>query len=104
MARTNRIAKLADKKRLRVAGLMSGTSADGVDAAIVDIDESRSAIARLLAFEVLPYPAGLRRSVLKLSDPGTSRLEDICHYNFVLGEFFAEAVAKEVEVEDEVKE
>jgi len=94
MATTNRIAKLAEKKRLRVVGLMSGTSADGVDAAVVDIDESSSSAARLLAFDVYPYPAALRRSVLKLFDPESARLDDICHYNFVLGEFFADAVAK----------
>ncbi|MHC4745448.1 MAG: anhydro-N-acetylmuramic acid kinase, partial [Planctomycetota bacterium] len=69
MATTNRIAKLAGKKRLRVVGLMSGTSADGIDAAIVDIDESRSTIARLLAFGVFPYPTSLRRSILKLFAP-----------------------------------
>lgn len=94
MATTNRIAKLAEKKRLRVVGLMSGTSADGVDAAIVDIDESSGSMTRLLAFDVFPYPPGLRRSVLKLFDPESARLDDICHYNFVLGEFFSDAVAK----------
>lgn len=94
MATTNRFAKLAEKKRLRVVGLMSGTSADGVDAAIVDIEESRGTIVRLLAFDVFPYPPALRRSILKLFAPETARLDDICHYNFVLGEFFADAVAK----------
>jgi len=94
MATTNRIARLAGKKRLRVVGLMSGTSADGVDAAVVDIDESSSSVARLLAFDVYPYPPALRRRVLDLFDPESARLDDICHYNFVLGEFFADAVTR----------
>jgi anhydro-N-acetylmuramic acid kinase len=83
--------KVGAKKQLRVAGLMSGTSADGVDAAIVDI---RGREVRVLAFDTYPYPAGLRRAVLELCRPETARLDAICHYNFVLGEVFAEAVVK----------
>ena len=76
---------------MRVVGLMSGTSADGVDVAIVDIKRGK---VRLLAFEVFPYRASLRREVLRLCQPESARLEDICHYNFVLGEVFADAVVK----------
>ena len=85
--------KSASRERI-VVGLVSGTSADGVDAAIVDIDESSGPVARLLAFDVFPYPPALRRSVLKLFDPESARLDDICHYNFVLGEVFADAIVK----------
>ncbi len=70
---------------------MSGTSADGVDAAVVDIDRGK---IRLLTFEMFSYPAALRRQILSLCRPETARLEDICHYNFVLGEVFADAVIK----------
>jgi len=54
------------KERLRVAGLMSGTSADGVDAAIVDIAPGR---ARVVAFATIPYRPALRRQVLDLAPP-----------------------------------
>ena len=76
---------------MRVVGLMSGTSADGVDAAVVDISKQK---VRLLAFEVFPYGSALRRAILCLCRPESARLEDICHYNFVLGEVFADAVAR----------
>ncbi len=76
---------------MRVAGLMSGTSADGVDVAIVAIAGGK---VRLLAFDVFPYPGALREEILRLCRPELARLEDICHYNFVLGEVFAEAVVK----------
>jgi anhydro-N-acetylmuramic acid kinase len=36
----------------------------------------------------------LRRQILSLCRPASARLEDICHYNFVLGEVFADAMAK----------
>lgn len=77
------------KRRLRVAGLMSGTSADGVDVAIVDI---RGRKVDVLAFETFAYSAGMRRSILDLCRPETARVDDICHINHLLGEVFAEAV------------
>ena len=79
------------KGAMRVVGLMSGTSADGVDVAIVDIAERK---VQLRAFEMFPYTAALRREILRLCRPESARLEDICHYNFVLGEVFADAVVK----------
>jgi anhydro-N-acetylmuramic acid kinase len=76
---------------MRVVGLMSGTSADGVDVAIVDITRQK---VHQLAFEVSPYPVALRREILNLCRPESARLDDICHYDFVLGEVFADAVIK----------
>jgi anhydro-N-acetylmuramic acid kinase len=85
------LLKSASRRRLRVAGLMSGTSADGVDVAIVDI---RGRQVNLLAFETFPYSAAMRKSILALCRPETARLDDICHLNHVLGEVFGEAVVK----------
>ena len=87
----NAIARLARAATLRVAGLMSGTSADGVDVAFVDL--TRSGVS-LLAFETFRYPAPLRSAVLDLCRPETARVDDICHMNFALGEVFASAVIR----------
>lgn len=91
MSRRKTIEQLKKQKRLRVAGLMSGTSADGVDVAIVDIDEDSQ---KLVAFGMLPYPAKLRKAIFELFDPATSGVNDICHYNFVLADFFSKALIK----------
>jgi len=79
------------KKKMRVAGLMSGTSADGVDVAIVDIDKNK---VRVLAFDTFAYSAELRRVILGLCSSQSGSVADVCHFNFVIGEVFAESVIK----------
>ena len=80
------------KSPLRVAGLMSGTSADGVDAAIVDI--APAGRARVVAFATFPYPPALRRRILDLAQSDTARVDDLCRLNFALGEVFADALVR----------
>lgn len=89
--RRTALEKLARKRRLRVAGLMSGTSADGVSVAIADITLSST---RLLAFKTFPHAAKLRGQIFALFRPETARVEDLCHLNFALGEVFASALER----------
>jgi anhydro-N-acetylmuramic acid kinase len=91
IALSSGIRKIAGKDKMRVAGLMSGTSIDGVDVAIVDISGQK---VNLLAFDVFPYSKSLRDEILDLCNPELARLDNICHFNFVLGEVFADAVIK----------
>jgi anhydro-N-acetylmuramic acid kinase len=88
---SNLLARLASKDKLRVAGLMSGTSADGVAAAIVDL---RGRNIRVRAFATFAYPASVRREILSLCRPETARLDRICYYHHLLGEIFADAVIR----------
>jgi anhydro-N-acetylmuramic acid kinase len=53
-------------------GIMSGTSLDGVDAALVDFAGSSP---RTLAFASVPFPPDLRKRLLALSRPGSGELE-----------------------------
>ena len=78
-----------DSKTLRVAGLMSGTSADGIDVAIVDISPSRLDV---VAFETIAFAPTTRRDIFRLFLPKTSSVDLICRMNFSLGEAFADAV------------
>ncbi len=82
---------LAKQKRLRAAGLMSGTSADGIDAAVVDLDGKA---VRVIAFDIFPYPPSVRRSILDLCDPTTSGVDAICQANAQIGELFAKALIR----------
>ncbi|MBI4572658.1 MAG: anhydro-N-acetylmuramic acid kinase [candidate division NC10 bacterium] len=77
---------------MKVIGLMSGTSADGVDAALVEItSEAGRPALRVVAWETVAYPAGLRERILAVASGGST--EVVCHLDAYLGELFAEAAA-----------
>ncbi len=81
----------ADKKY--IIGLMSGTSVDGIDAAIVEISgHGLETVVDLIAFETFPFPSGVPQRILALCQPDTGRVDDICEMNFYIGHLFAEAV------------
>ncbi len=71
-------------------GLMSGTSMDGVDAALVEIQGSGlDTRCRLLHFHVHPYPDGLKEAILELAGPDSAKR--LCQLNVVIGKVFADA-------------
>ncbi len=79
----------------RIVGLMSGTSADGVDAALVEVEGAGEATrVRLVAFLTRPYAPALRTRVLGLGEAGAAELLDL-HYR--LGEEFACAALAVIE-------
>jgi anhydro-N-acetylmuramic acid kinase len=74
-----------------VIGLMSGTSADGVDAAIVDIRGTGHRLSiKLLGHYGRSYPPQLQQRILHVAERGT--VAEVCHLNTLLGEVFAKAV------------
>ena len=75
---------------MKCLGLMSGTSADGVDCALVDISPVRTRLRiKLLASQTIAYPKKLRQQVLLAPTKGT--VEELCHLNAAVGEMFAKA-------------
>ena len=103
------------KKVRRVVGMMSGTSVDGVDAALVEIMDAGHSMeeghsmerahsedghavesggplrVRLLAFENRPYPEAVREQIFSLFRPETSTVDRIGYMNFLLGELYAQS-------------
>ena len=100
-----------------VAGVMSGTSADGINVALVRLEEpdNRSKLSpgehrrgracpgrsrgecprhKLLAHEEFAFPGPVRRAILKAMNADSARVADLARLNFLLGELYAEAVAK----------
>ncbi len=85
--------ELLKKKRKTVIGLMSGTSVDGIDAAIVEITGyGVETTVHPLAFETFPFSSDVRHRILALCQHDTGRVDEICEMNFHLGHLFAEAV------------
>jgi anhydro-N-acetylmuramic acid kinase len=85
----HRPAKSKDSKRF-IVGLMSGTSADGIDAVVAKTCGSgRTLRAKLIAHTHHNFAPAFRRRVLYVCLHGT--VADICELNFVLGEHFARA-------------
>lgn len=76
---------------MKAIGLMSGTSADGVDAALVELHASDGRVS-LLGYCEVPFPAAVRREILSLCESG--RVDAICRMDAALGEWFAEAALR----------
>jgi anhydro-N-acetylmuramic acid kinase len=90
-----------------VAGVMSGTSADGINVALVRFISRETGRAsrpspqkhlqsafKLLAHEEYPFPAPVRRAILGMMNAELARVADLARLNFLLGELYAKAVAK----------
>lgn len=80
------------RRALRVVGLMSGTSLDGCDAALVSLTPRAEGLdVRMEAFLTLPMPPALRTRIQRQLDPATSSVDALAELNMRLGAFFAEA-------------
>jgi anhydro-N-acetylmuramic acid kinase len=77
---------------VRVAGIMSGTSLDGIDVAVVDIRGSgfRTSL-NVVARHTVAYPEAVRQALLAVSNTMT-HTAPIARLHFLLGELYAEAV------------
>jgi anhydro-N-acetylmuramic acid kinase len=80
-------------KAMIVAGVMSGTSADGVDVAICRISPAEGgARVKVLGHHSMRYPARLRKAVLAAMDAKSTSTAELARLNWRLGEVYAEAV------------
>ncbi len=76
----------------RIIGLMSGTSADGIDAAVILLgDKDDSLSLDVLGFDTVAFPSGLRYRLMEVSDAKTGRIDELGRLHFELGELFARA-------------
>ena len=76
-----------------VAGVMSGTSADGIDVALVRVlGRGFRTRFELLHHDAFPYPARVRREVFAMMNATKAGVADLARLNFLLGELYANAV------------
>src|SRR5579859_3253666 len=77
-----------------IVGLMSGTSVDGIDVAVVDVTNVDDTLQlRLLGYVESPIDDSLRERIHALFSPDRSRIDEVCEVNVLLGEAFASAAA-----------
>ena len=70
-----------------VAGVMSGTSADGIDVALCRISPARPRPhIELIRHRAFPYPAKLREAVLGSMDARSTSAAELARLNWRLGE------------------
>ena len=78
-----------------VLGLISGTSVDRIEGAIVRFKERADTpdilYASVLAHDSHPIPTRLRANLLSMLPPGRGSARAVCEVNFAVGEVFAEA-------------
>jgi anhydro-N-acetylmuramic acid kinase len=85
-----------------IAGIMSGTSADGINVALVQAvwrghsrpraSSSTSPSFKFLAHAEYPYPKNVRQAVLEAMNAKHASVANLARLNFLLAELFAEAV------------
>jgi len=87
------ILNLLKKPKIKVIGLISGTSADGIDTVLVEINKKNLKVKELL-FRTFLYPEKLKQQILQLSTVSNPDLDEVCRLNFVLGEYFSDAALR----------
>jgi len=78
-----------------VAGVMSGTSVDGIDVSLVRVSRSSARAQPALEFlghQTFPYAGDVRRRILVSMNSPRASVADLARLNFLLGELYAEAV------------
>lgn len=86
------LGEIAKKPVRRIVGLMSGTSVDGIDAALVELSGSQDAPeVRLVAFEDHPFPEAVRAGIFELFGPAKATVDKVGRMSYVLGGLYAEA-------------
>ncbi len=81
---------------MTVAGIMSGTSADGIDVAFTRItphpDDPEAPSLKLLSHAGFPFPPALRRAVLAAMNADAIATAELARLNWRLGQAYAEAL------------
>ncbi|MFC0673480.1 anhydro-N-acetylmuramic acid kinase [Brachybacterium hainanense] len=82
---------------MRILGLISGTSHDGIDGAVVDIDaEGEGLAARTVHRDTTPYPPALRARLVAALPPAATTLADLARLDTEIGQAFADAAAAQI--------
>lgn len=84
--------RVSTKKDMTVAGVMSGTSADGINVALVRIGGRSPEAFELLGHSEYSYPRKVRAAILAAMNATQASVADLARLNFLLGELYSDAI------------
>jgi anhydro-N-acetylmuramic acid kinase len=87
----NNLKSILTKKNRKIIGLMSGTSCDGVDLALIEIN-SKGENFELIHGYFKPYNKIQKKIILDCLDPKKSNIENVSKINFYLAQIWAESI------------
>ena len=80
---------------MKVIGMISGTSFDGIDVALVDLQEGEGVISiELIDFESVQYTRELRNKIAKAMPPQGVDMQIVCELDTQIGQAFADAASE----------
>jgi anhydro-N-acetylmuramic acid kinase len=83
---------------MKVMGLISGTSHDGIDVAVVDLDAQGDVLhGRVLYSDSVPYDPELRARLVAALPPSSTTFEEMCKLDTLIGQAFADVAAAAAE-------
>jgi len=90
---------MAHTQATHLIGMMSGTSCDGIDVAIIDVNSQK-----LAHFSAYPMPAELHEPILRLASPGLNEIDTLGSLDRALGLAFAKAANNAIKASNIAKE
>lgn len=83
---------------MRVMGMISGTSHDGIDVAVVDLEAHGDVLhGHVLHSDTVPYDPQLRSRLVAALPPSATTLSEMCQLDTLIGQAFADAAADAAE-------
>lgn len=88
---------------MRILGMISGTSHDGIDACLVTFTHSGDSLSGVVEYAAsTPYPAALRERLVAALPPAQTTFEEVCRLDTLIGQRFADAAADALAGRDDV--